>query len=895
MKPIYQQSNRLIYQLNKNDFTAELIYSPEATGKIFFPRSIEHESQEYILTRIGKNAFKNNYNIISVDFEQDSELQTICSNAFTKSSIKSITIPSKVEIIEDGWCKNMTFLHHIYLSPKNKNFKYLDENKNIIVGKSNPTNEIFDAIYVATCKNANITIPSTITEIRPYAFSNANLSRLTFEKDSKLKRIGREAFTSNFLKNIEIPSSVELLEDGWIGERKNQLTVKIHPENKFYKSLDDFLIVGKSNPDNDEYDVLVVANSDISEVFIPSSIKIIGSFAFNNCSNFLEVKFQNDSKLEIIGKSAFSMTQINSIKIPASVKQIGKHAFYSCRKLKSIDFDENSKLEKMPKKILVRSGIESLTIPKNVEIFEDKWNKDAYHLKDLNISKENQNLSYLDDKHKIVIGKTNLMKDEFDVLIFSSVSIQQAFIPSTIKYIKPYAFANCNKLKNIEFSEDTKIETFEHSLFIFCTNLERIKIPSSVKHICSQCFFACTNLNTVEIHTNSQLETIGRFAFFNNQIESLFFPSKLETLEDFWQSDMQNLVNIEISPENENFKYLDDEHKMIVRKTKFSNIFDVLIFACHDIKRAFIPSSIRYISANSFYSCTDLVDVEFEKNSELQIIGINAFSKTSIEKIIIPPHVKYICIHCFGMCQNLKKFYFEKNSEKKFFDYYMFDTSPIKSIMIPSKLQKLKKDWCAGNNSINEVIISPDNEYFSYIDDSHKLIACKSNKNDDKFDVLAFVCRDVKEVTIPETIRVIGPNSFSYGKIERIFIPKNVRIICFAAFFQCRNLKTIEFDESSELEKIQNNSLLFLSIKNIIFPRKIKKFDLDELIGCHDLKNIEFLGDEMELNGLFYIKKVIIISFPNSYKVIIRQNAIQSFNENISLFVNSNSFVDIID
>lgn len=416
-----------------------------------------------------------------------------------------------------------------------------------------------------------------------------------------------------------------------------------------------------------------------------------------------------------------------------------------------------------------------------------------------------------------------------------------------------------------------------------------------MKCICSQCFFACANLNTVEIHQKSQLKTIEKFVFFDNQIESLFIPSKLETLENFWQSNLLNLVNIKISPENKNFKYLDKEHKIIAGKSKFSNNFDVLIFACHDIKKAFIPSSIRFISPNCFYSCTNLVDVEFAKNSELQKIGNNAFLNTNINKIIIPSHVNFICKHCFGMCRNLKKFYFEKNSEMKFFDGYLFDSSPIESIMIPSKVQMLRRDWCSGNNCINEVLISPDNEYFSYIDDSHKLIACKSNKNDDKFDILAFVCRDIKEVIIPETIKVIGPNCFSYGKIERIFIPKNVHKIGFSAFFHCSNLKSIEFDESSELEKIQTNSFLFLPIKNIVFPRKLKKFQLGELIGCHCLNSIEFLSDKMELNGTFFIRNVIIISFPNSYKVTIEQNTIQSFNENISLFVNSNSIVDIID
>lgn len=184
-----------------------------------------------------------------------------------------------------------------------------------------------------------------------------------------------------------------------------------------------------------------------------------------------------------------------------------------------------------------------------------------------------------------------------------------------------------------------------------------------------------------------------------------------------------------------------------------------------------------------------------------------------------------------------------------------FTNANIESLTIPSKLQVLKNDWCDGMNFLNEIIISPKNDNFSYIDNSHKIIACKSNINTNSYDILAFVFPDVRDVKIPESIKFIGPNAFNKGHIEKVFISKNVHTIGYKAFCQCKSLKYIDFDNVSKLDNVSPHSFMFSSIRCIAFPRKLKKIEISTFIGCNNLNCVEFLADEIYFKNDFYIRK----------------------------------------
>lgn len=73
---------------------------------------------------------------------------------------------------------------------------------------------------------------------------------------------------------------------------------------------------------------------NISSVVIGNNIKVIGSYAFNNCSYLKAITW--GEKVERIQNSAFSYSAITGLSLPDSVKGIGSQAFCYCRSLTSV-------------------------------------------------------------------------------------------------------------------------------------------------------------------------------------------------------------------------------------------------------------------------------------------------------------------------------------------------------------------------------------------------------------------------------------------------------------------------------------------------------------------------------------------------------------------------------
>lgn len=104
----------------------------------------------------------------------------------------------------------------------------------------------------------------------------------------------------------------------------------ISPLNDQFIFKDDQYLLGKTDEKSDNFDILIYALRDISEARIPSNIKIISSYAFCDCLHLKEVIFEENSELEIVEESAFSISIIEKIFIPPNVTKISKYAFADC-------------------------------------------------------------------------------------------------------------------------------------------------------------------------------------------------------------------------------------------------------------------------------------------------------------------------------------------------------------------------------------------------------------------------------------------------------------------------------------------------------------------------------------------------------------------------------------
>lgn len=857
------KENGLTFKIDPTSLTAEVIKSPEAKGNIFIPRSIMYQSQHYNVTSIQPKSFKDNNHIISIDFPEDSAIRKITNKAFLYSSIERITIPASLDDLEEGWCDELKYLTHISISPGNKRYKFLNDDKNIIIGKSDLNSGIYDTLVFARRDISKVFIPSFIKHISSSAFSYCRIKIFEYDENSQLETIGKKVFHFSDIQNIFIPAKLKYVDKGWLGQRMISLKITISPQNKVFKYIDGEMIVAKSNPEEDNFDVLVFADCNIKHATIPSSIKTINSYSFFNCQILNSIEFSEGSELTSIHKCAFCWTNIHSITFPSNLTYIGKEAFSDVTSLETVNFPENSKLKIIKKKAFSESEIKSFTITSEVEKIDGIFNF-VCNLNKFFIPHINQNIKFLDSEEKIVVGKSDTSSTTYDVLLFACRDIEKAFIPSSIKEISRNAFDDCKKLKIVEFSENSQLHTIGSHAFAKCS-VEKIKLPSSVMHLKSYCFSNCKNLKAIEISEDSQLLSIDLWAFMGTAIKTLYIPPKLECLKDRWFDGLNELENIIISPENKHFGFPDEEHKLFAEKSNInSDHFDILHFAYNDIENVEIPSSIRIIKTFSFSLCKVLKNVTFPLDSELEIIENDSFYESSLEEISLPSKVKFIGIFAFADCQNLRKIELPQNSEVTYFSEEMIGSARIRSFTIPSKVRELQNGWCSYTSNLVKIDLSDDNKFFSYLDEEKKVIVGKSNEKIDVFDTLVFVCRDVKKVTIPLSIKYISSFSFFNCPINYIKIPKSVVRIENNAFNGCKLLKKIDFDEDSDEISIDEYCFRSSLVENIVIPSKKVKIDLIALLDCKNLSTIEFLGDDILFDGYLSESTIMIISMPNA-------------------------------
>ena len=113
-------SDGISFELNSNNFTASVIYSKDAKESITIPHFITYESNNYHVVKISENSFKDNQNIISIEFPEDSELSLIDNYAFSSSSLQNILIPSHVSKIGEFCFSECNNLQTVEFSPQSE-------------------------------------------------------------------------------------------------------------------------------------------------------------------------------------------------------------------------------------------------------------------------------------------------------------------------------------------------------------------------------------------------------------------------------------------------------------------------------------------------------------------------------------------------------------------------------------------------------------------------------------------------------------------------------------------------------------------------------------------------------------------------------------------------------
>lgn len=405
------------------------------------------------------------------------------------------------------------------------------------------------------------------------------------------------------------------LANGWCMETPKLTKIRITPASSRYSYLNNKFLLAKSSPESDSYDVLLFARRDVSEVVIPSFIRKIGSFAFNNCEFIKSIVVPEDSKLEIIEK----------------------YAFYN-------------------------SSIEAITISANVSHLREKWCSGTSKLTSITISPSNKFYKYLNDAY--IMSEMSPESGTFDVLHFARRDIKEAIIPKDVKMIDANAFDCCKQLNHVEIPVDSVLQEIGKFAF-FCSSIETFFISPHITKICKGAFSDCNSLSRFEIPKNSQLDTIGGHAFSQSSIKSIFIPKGITHLGKWRFSGCRSLKDVEIE-ENSNLSIFESHLFSTTGIESFyvppqiTQISDNCFSFCQKLKRIeipdnselqiigdyafsfssitslFIPSNVETIGEYAFLSCDELKLIEFAEESKINIRKENPF-ETFYDSILLAP------------------------------------------------------------------------------------------------------------------------------------------------------------------------------------------------------------------------------------------------------------------
>ena len=390
------------------------------------------------VTEIGNSAFEKCKNLTYINIPDS--VKKIGNSAFDRcENLKSITIPSMV--------------------PK-LGFKALPQNTSIITYapiKSFAADFKLQVTlgFIKMLNNREVFSEETLNENLKYITSQRkklyplvleNLELLIYMIENKIITLDEAVELMNN-KGIDATSRTalsEYVESNFNQKQKEDCTKKVQGSPKMTST--ELKKIWTTSKNEDGTLTITKYKGSNSNVFIPDMI--------------------GKSKVVKVGEEAFSRCKdLITVTIPDSVTEIGKNAFEYCKNLSSISISD------------------SVTkIGKNAFLC-------CYSLINIDVSIDNKKFSSVDG--------ALYSKDKTQLIVCPNGKAENYIVPDGVTKIHPFAFSECNYLKNIEIPDS--VNTIGAGAFECCNALVGVVLPRNITVIEKGTFFDCENLTKVII------------------------------------------------------------------------------------------------------------------------------------------------------------------------------------------------------------------------------------------------------------------------------------------------------------------------------------------------------------------------------------------------------------
>lgn len=407
-----------------------------------------------------------------------------------------------------------------------------------------------------------IVLPVGLEMIGKASFRNcSNLETIVLPET--MKTIGEAAFDACAkLPSINIPNSIETLDKGAFGGCKSLKEISItNPKivlgASVFESCENLEQI--SLPEGiTEIPASFLAQTGITSIKVPSTVKIIKQSAFNLTLNLKEIDLTGCTGLTTLESSAFAQSSIATIKLPNSLTTIKNNCFDTCMGLREITIPDSvqgkgdgtgSGIETLAfwncrylEKISLPSGLSAI----QKELFKGCWNlkeveirnstnsvlesieagafEECYSISNTDFLKELRNLKRIEDG---AFSYTKYTSNDDNLIFYSymrttckldndifgdeqwALGLRSITLPDSVTYLGKEVFVDQPNVETVTLGNGLK--SIPEKTFYGFSHLKNLTLPSQLKTIENAAFSGCCRLQDFTLPTT--LETIGDEAF----------------------------------------------------------------------------------------------------------------------------------------------------------------------------------------------------------------------------------------------------------------------------------------------------------------------------------------------------------------------------------------------
>lgn len=589
------------------------------------------------------------------------------------------------------------------------------------------------------------------------------------------------------------------------------------------------------------------ANSFITAVHLPGTLKTIGRHAFINCVSLSTVTYNDGCFVETIEESAFEgCVSLARAEVCDNTSEIGERAFYGCVLLGAVDGIGMSAITEVPDYAFYRcETLGTTALPASVERIGNSAFENASRMRitfngaDNLLSIGDRAFAYcyefggVSAKNAVFIGENAFLSDEnlSEVTFIAGEETHELFgkegeVDGTGYY---FVEKNGNRYAIPEFLYSVTFAKGNGSIASFALDglytVKRIRLSEGITAIEDNAFStdeADVSGGELTAELPSTLVSIGAEAFSGRgDLRSVVFPSSLKTIGDRAFYGIRELAEVVLPTRNS----LADIGREAFVGTDWFEDYDGLII----LGKTVIGISETYCRNRNY----TVITAE-EMGSSEKIAPYAFYGNETLTEIRLGATILSVGEYAFAGCSSLETFVFNLGTgsvaqreigqnlfegAEKLRDLTVYEDVSADTIFgetAPASLEILRMEFAGKNNELTAELFT--------------------------------AYGGVKEIYIGDGFIAVGENAFaSCAALVKAVVGKDVTSIGKGAFASLGELVTLDLSFNDSLETIEENAFKDTKVTGVVFPATLRVIDAGAFSGARLTSAV--LPDSLETIG----------------------------------------------